>query len=191
MNSVCEQNPDVKYSHGTYQQFNLDSGAAVSLMPKDFALTEGPTGRAYKTASAEVIPDYGKVTVQGRDQSGQLVEITSRVTDVHKPLLAASDVAKRGMNTWLTPTGGALIHRDGPIGRGMQKALTELIMKYGTVGMIRLYNEDGVYNCYLKMERTNRVHKDNTLTRLDDVPMPINAVEEDGEPGNSRRAARL
>jgi len=35
------------------------------------------------------------------------------------------------------------------------------------------------------------VHKDNTLTRLDDVPMPINAVEEDGKPGNSRQAARL
>jgi hypothetical protein len=74
----------------------------------------------------------------------------------------------------------------------MQKALTGLIMKYGTVGMIRLYNEDGVYNCYLKMEKKIVQHKDNTLTKLEDVPLPINAVEErSGSSGNSRRAARL
>jgi hypothetical protein len=185
-------NPDIEWSHGEWQQFNVDSGAAVSLFPKKFALTEGPTGRSYKTASAEVIPDYGKVTLQGRDQNHQLVELTSRVTEVHKPLLAASDVAKRGMNSWLTPTGGALIHRESPIGRGMQKALGGLIMKYGTIGMIRLYNEDGVYNCYLKMEKKIVQHKDNTLTKLEDVPLPINAVEErSGSSGNSRRAARL
>ena len=70
--------------------------------------------------------------------------------------------------------------RDGPIGRGMQKALTDLIMRYGTEGMIRLYNEDGIYNCYLKMEKPD----------AEEAPPAANAVG-GGRPGNSGQAARL
>ena len=134
-------------------QFNLDSGAAVSAFPKHLA-PPGliGNGRNYKTASGEFIPDEGSVRLKAEDEYGRLRGVTGRVTAVHKPLIAASQCADKGQNSWLTKGGGWMVQKDSEVSKKVESLLQKEAAK-AEHEMLPIYEENGVYNFYLRMGR--------------------------------------
>ncbi len=146
MSSVsCSTNSD-------WVKCNYDTGCARSVVP----LTEGEPvqegdGTTYRTASGETIEDQGEAILRGHCEHGVLRKITARRADVHKVLVAGSAAAKF-QDAWITKGGGYLVPRSSPIAKGLEKELHKLIKKYGDKNLIQLYEENGVYNFYLRRE---------------------------------------
>ena len=69
-----------------WQKFNYDTGAGITALPPKFAVeATGQTEHYYKTASGELIPDYGTTKLRGIDENGIARTLRGRVTEVHKP----------------------------------------------------------------------------------------------------------
>jgi hypothetical protein len=131
---------------------NYDTGCARSVVP----LSEGEPvqegdGTTYRTASGETIEDQGEAILRGHCEHGIIRKITARRADVHKVLVAGSAAAKF-QDAWITKGGGYLVPRSSPIAKGLEKELHKLINKHGDKNLIRLYEENGVYNFYLRRE---------------------------------------
>ena len=99
----------------------------------------------------------------GTDEYGNARRVTGRLTDVHKPLVSASLVCKNGkLDSWITSVNeygqsGYLIPRNGPIAEGLRKSFTALTARHGYSTLIPLYEENGVYNFYVKKQRCEAV----------------------------------
>ena len=65
---------------------------------------------------------------------------------------------------WLDGTGGYVIPRTGRIGRKLEKTLEELIRNNGTETLLPVYQERGVYNFYMQVEKAEDVA---TITKPD------------------------
>ncbi len=102
-----------------------------------------------RTASGETCEDQGGVVVEGLDEAGNKRRLRARRADVHKVLVAGSKAAQF-QHAWITQGGGYLIPRSSTIGRAMQRELQMLIRRHGDASLIKLYEENGVYNFYLK-----------------------------------------
>ena len=125
----------------------------MTLLPKHFlknpVLSED---KCYKTASGEFIEDYGSAKVLGLDEAGTTREIRGRVSDVHKPLVAAHDVSVKGnLNSYITDKGGFLVARESELGLAIEKSVLALVKKFKGKGLIRMAWENSVLNFYLKM----------------------------------------
>ena len=78
--------------------WNLDTGAAASVMPSSLAKQFGDPVKGeevkFKTASGELLNSQGKVQVKGLSEAYRKVALTAHVADVHRPLVAGSSVGK-------------------------------------------------------------------------------------------------
>ena len=152
----------VSWDWSEYQRFNLDTGAAATVFPRSMAGEDfkGQTsGRSFKTASGESIPDYGGLKLKALDESGLKRTANGRVTDVHKALISASQcLGKGGQLCWLDGDGGWIIPRREAIGWALEKQLEKLIAKHGSERLLPIYQENGVYNFYLKVEGKDEIN---------------------------------
>ena len=134
---------------------NLDTGAAITVLPKrwvDDSRKEDPNHRGYITASGERIADYGGLKLECTDENSMKRNFGGRISDVHKVLASASQVAKAGQMLWLEADGGYVIPRDGTIGKKLREELARLIDVYGDYTLLPVYQERGVYNFYLQVD---------------------------------------
>lgn len=136
--------------------FNYDSGAAIAAFPESFAPEGGRgNGQNYKTASGELLQDQGAVRISAYDERGRARGLTGRVMKVHKPLISASQVAKKQCS-WLSEGGGWLIPRDSPVCKKVEDLLNKEATKNNNQ-MLPIYEERGVYNVYLKVDAKGSV----------------------------------
>ena len=103
-----------------------------------------------KTASGEVIGTYGDGCIRGTDRHGIVRKVNGKISDVHKILVSASRMHKKGFCTWMGPGGGDIIPLNDPVCQALGAAYDKAIKQYGDNGIIPLYEENGVYNFYLK-----------------------------------------
>ena len=71
------------------------------------------------------------------------------VTNVHKPLIGASEVARKH-DAFIWQDGGALVPKDSPVARGMRDAWWRLMEWHGDHMILPLHREGNLYNFYLK-----------------------------------------
>ena len=136
---------------------NFASGAASTAIPKE--TVSGPiekSGSAYRTASGEIIEGYGNSNVVGRDENGKLRQFTGEVTDVRKVVVSGSAVRNNKHMTLLKKGGGWIIPESSAFGTELSEAVSRLLKKHGTVNLLPLYEEKGIYNFYLKEEPSPR-----------------------------------
>ena len=69
---------------------NLDTGASVSAFPRKFRPDGQKFSGQFKTASGQMINNYGPVVVEGIDEKGVKRRVTGSATDVHKVLISAA-----------------------------------------------------------------------------------------------------
>ena len=128
-------------------RLTYDTGAAVVALPESFAndykLTGKPEG-SYKTASAEIVQDRGGRTVKGVDANSNRLKLGGRVADVHKPLIAGSQIAKNA-DTLLWDDGGYIMPKGGVIARKMRAYMAKLTQEHGVASLTPLYIHNGVY----------------------------------------------
>ena len=137
---------NTEYEQWEHTEMNIDTGAAVTAVPLDFAKDyprSESNGASYKAANAESIHDEGSISLSGYDKAGNEIPLECRVANIHRPLLAGSDVAKR-YHIALGPSSGRLIPRNTPAGRAYAKAMTDLIKIYGD-SMPIVHNRRGIY----------------------------------------------
>ena len=138
---------------------NLDSGAAIHALPVSVFPAVSDTSNNYKTASGEKIPDYGQVKLKLEDENGIHRNLTGNVTKVHKALASAGVMAKAGQQIWLDKTGGAVIPGNSKIAKDLDRAYRRALRKHKheVKGIMPVYLENGVYNCYFKVKSIEEV----------------------------------
>ena len=144
---------DIGRFTGTWQKLNYDTGAAITVFKKSVA-PEGVAsgnGRSYRTATGELTEDAGAIRMTAEDEDDVKRGVSGRLADVHKTLVSASKSAKLGMNGWISEGGGWLVPEASKASRQIHQML-ERMSRTPKHGMIRLYEENGVYNFYLKNE---------------------------------------
>ena len=85
--------------------------------------------------------------------SGGALAGPGRVSEVHKPLVAASKTADMGYDAFVDQAGGILMPRHGPLAVGVRREMHRLLKIHGPKGTIPMWREKGVYNFYLEMEK--------------------------------------
>ena len=138
---------------------NLDTGASVTVFPRRmFNNVDEPNDVRLKTASGEIIRGYGTTSIRGKDEKGIGRKLTGQVTEVHKILVSAGALHKKGFSTWIGPGGGCIIPLKHPINDALGVAYAAAIGKHGDEGIIPLYEENGVYNFYINdLEDVNKL----------------------------------
>ena len=120
-------------------------------LPPGIGRTFGPPNNStYKTASGEIIEDEGAVELQGIGENGSKMALHGRRSGVHKPLVAASQVQKKGHLTVLDGDGGCILPRASPLARKVRALLRTEVKK--EVFAVPLYVEKGVYTGYIKLD---------------------------------------
>ena len=154
MGSLDQGRIPPEHRPGGWVKMNLDSGAAVTAFPEAWVdeSTEDPNHKGYITASGEKIADYGELTLKCTDENEMRRKISGRVSQVHKVLASASQVARAGQMMLLEQGGGYVIPRDGTIGKMLKAELARAIRMYGDHTLLPVYEERGVYNFYLKVD---------------------------------------
>ena len=136
---------------------NFDTGAADTALPRsELGPDAVPTETAFRTATGEIVKGYGQGTLSGEDEHGRLKRLTGEFADVHKVLVSASAVHGKGHLTVLEQGGGYIIGENTPAGIELKEAYKKICKKHGTKEMIPLYEENGVYNFYLKRTSTSK-----------------------------------
>lgn len=80
--TVCSFGADGAWEGWQYAELNLDTGAAITAVPADFAKgypRNEPNGANYKAANGEAIQDQGGVTLSGTDKNGIEIPLDCRV----------------------------------------------------------------------------------------------------------------
>lgn len=134
-------------------RMNYDTGAATTAFPKEFAGGSGGlsgNGQCYRGAGGELIMDEGGLKMTAETERGDLARLTGRIADVHKTLVSASKSASLGQNGWITKHGGWLIPDGSAISHKIKKLLDREAAK-SDHRMIPMYEENGVYNFYVKL----------------------------------------
>ena len=110
---------------------NLDIGAAVHRLPLSFGPEGGGDGRFYRTASGDWIPDGGAQQIRGYDENGLLRSLNGRLTDAHKVLCSAAEIACKGQQDFcLGHDGGYMIPIHSKICQGMRIHFEKLLNEY-------------------------------------------------------------
>ena len=123
-------------------------------MPEESVDSRGKeTGKFYRAASGEVIPDFGISTLCGTDEEGKYLRLKGNVTKVHKILVSASAVHQKNNFTWLEAGGGYIIPEGSAIGKEMRETYQRLLEQYGTKELVPLWEENCVYDFYLRKDR--------------------------------------
>ena len=128
-------------------QINLDTGAATTAFPRDFAESYPLSKRnstRYRTASSEEIPDEGGREVLGTDLHGNKLALHGRVADVHKILASGVKVCEKS-DIWLGSDGGYILPRTGPIAREMRAHFEKVRLRYSEEDLIPVYQSKGVF----------------------------------------------
>ena len=131
---------------------NFDTGASVTAIPKRYK-REGTGGGkgTFKTASGELINNYGPVKIGGYDMNGVKRMVNGNATDVHKVLISAGRLHGKGYSTWLWKGGGTIMPVEHPVYKTLEEAYEKALELYGDKGMIPVVEENGIYNFYLEM----------------------------------------
>ena len=101
---------------------NFDTGASVTVFPKELYDVEEHSDLKMRTASGEIIRGYGEATIRGVDTQDMRRKIHGEVTDVHKILVSASKVHGKGYCSWLAKGGGDIIPLSHPIYKALERA---------------------------------------------------------------------
>jgi hypothetical protein len=64
--------------------------------------------------------------------------------------------------------------KDGPIAKGLRKELARLMKLHGSEGMLPLYEENGVYNFYLRMPKIKDIGMLGSSSAGGDAAVSIN-----------------
>ena len=131
----------------TKVRLTFDTGAAVVALPANFATDYRISGKpegSYKTASAEIVQDKGARVIKGEDSYGNKLALGGRIADVHKPLIAGSEIAKNA-DTVLWDDGGYIMPKGSKIAVEMRKCMAQLIHRHGDTSLTPLYIHNGVY----------------------------------------------
>ena len=97
-------------------EMTLDSGSAACALPPavgaQFGIVESSrNGRMYKAANGHKIADQGQRILRVRTRELHKAKMRFRVTDVHKPLVSAHEVVKRGNQIVLDSNGSFILNR--------------------------------------------------------------------------------
>ena len=174
---------------------NFDTGAADTAIPKTLATgTLGTSDVTYKTASGELVPGYGPGVLAGNDENGVGRKLGGEFTEVHKILASAAAVHSKGHFSLLEAGGGYVIPVGSKVGRELLDAYRKILAKHGCSELLPLWEENGVYNFYLKNVKATPKGADarqSSSSASGPAPMDVSAAEGSGSaPGESRRAPR-
>ena len=134
-------------------KINLDTGAAENTFPLNF----GPEGRGggtfYKTASGAWIPDGGSWQLQEHDENGLLRSLNGRLTDAHKVLCSAAEIAcEERQDFYLGQDGVSMILIHSKSGQGLRIHFEKLLNEYGKNDLNPVHPENNIFNFYLNRE---------------------------------------
>ena len=134
-----------------WMKFNLDTGAAQTAIPEKWNAIKVKPGSTvtFKTASGELVPGQGTGVYEGSDENGGRCRISGPVTNVHKPLVSAYRCMSKGRLLVLDENGGHIVPLNTPVAYDIQKALKKASWKQKQ-RWIPVYQENGIYNFYLK-----------------------------------------
>ena len=186
---IVENGNVVAEHENNWLKLNFDTGAAATTFPKTFVDNVGEANieKSYKTASGEIIYDYGGVGVTGYDENGTRRRLTGRLADVHKPLVSGHQICTKGrQDAWLGSDGGYLMPRDGPIAVGLRNHFDKLIKKHGTSSLIPLYIENNVYNFYIKKTSSEPI-RSLAIGANESSPSSTNSGGSASSSGNGRQ----
>ena len=178
----------------TKVRLTFDTGAAVVALPENFATDYRISGKpegSYKTASAEIVQDKGARVIKGEDSYGNKLALGGRVADVHKPLVAGSEIAKNA-DTVLWDDGGYIMPKGSKIAVEMRKCMAQLIHRYGDTSLTPLYIHNGVYvmDYYLHPAVGKDMAPLDSGTPSSSSAGPNNAAAEAAKSGKSRPATK-
>ena len=144
----------VNEAAGSWMRFNYDTGAARTAIPdswKEKGEMKEEKGKeiTFKTASGELIGSRGLVRLPGRDEEGHRRAITGALAPVHKPLVSAHRCCSQGFSAVIMEDGGLMVPTKGKLGKKLTR-LVEQASGSDRAGCIPLWQENGVYNFYLK-----------------------------------------
>ncbi|CAK0837809.1 unnamed protein product, partial [Prorocentrum cordatum] len=147
---------------------NFDSGCASSVIPREWTpATSAPSSQRFKTASDGIIADEGGGVLEGINENGARMRIAGRRAAVTKPLISASEMLNKRIGI-LDESCGMVIEKGSTAGRAIMKLVAELKEAGALENNIRLHQERGVYNAYLKLPE----EKAKELEQL-----PLNTIE--------------
>ena len=96
---------------GAWLKCNFDTGASITAVPKKYHENLQEQSNLFKTASGELIRNYGPVGVVGYDVGGVKRSINGNATDVRKVLVSAGKLHK-GRCAWMFKGGGMIMPLD-------------------------------------------------------------------------------
>ncbi|CAK0860922.1 unnamed protein product [Prorocentrum cordatum] len=147
---------------------NFDSGCASSVIPREWTpATSAPSSQRFKTASGGIIADEGGGVLEGVNENGARMRLAGRRAAVTKPLVSASEMLKKRIGI-LDESCGMVIEKGSTAGRAIMKLVAKLKETGALENNIRLHQERGVYNAYLKLPE----EKARELEQL-----PLNTIE--------------
>ena len=143
-----------------------DTGAAISASPLDAKIgTERKANEcSYKTASGELISARGALRVQGKKEYRYGETFYGKKADVHKTLISANKVHRKGHAAVVDLNGGCIILHNSVFARKIQQfVLNEIVSEPGAV---RLCLENGTYVGYTKTQQPVRTRSDQELRSM-------------------------
>ena len=134
-------------------KMNLDTGTAVNTFPLNFSPEGAGDGRFCRTTSGEWIPDGEAWQFHGHDEIGLPTPLNGRLTDVHKVLCSAAEIACKGrQDFYLGHDGGYMIPIRSKFGQGMRIHFGKLVNWHGKNELIPVYLENNIFNFHLNRE---------------------------------------
>ena len=132
-------------------KLNFDSGCASSVVPREWvqAISE-PSSRKFKTAGGEIISDGGLGVLEGITENGEPMRFAGRRAKVGKPLAAASEMLKHRIGM-LDDRAGMVVEKNSTAGKAIMKLMKRLKAQGELEDNIRLHQERGIYNAYMKL----------------------------------------
>ena len=134
-----------------WAKLNFDSGCDTSVIPSARGpQLSAPSKKRFKTASGDILPDEGLGVLEGMNESGGRMRLSGRRATVGKPLIAASEMLKKRIGV-LDESMGMVIEKNSDAGRAIMALVARLKRKGCLENDIRLHQERGVYNAYMKL----------------------------------------
>ena len=134
-----------------WMKLNFDSGCASSVVPREWVKAiSPPSGRKFKTANGVIIADEGLGVLEGISENGEAMRFAGRRAAVGKPLASASELLKSRIGL-MDDSAGMVIEKKSEAGRAIMKLMSELKEKGRLEDNMRLHQERGVYNVYMKL----------------------------------------
>ena len=134
-------------------KLNFDSGCAKSVVPREWVeAASEPSKQKFKTAGGQIIDDEGLVVLEGINENGDQMRFAGRRAAVKNPLAAASEMLKHRIGL-LDDEAGLVVEKNSEAGRAILKLMKQLKAKGSLEYNIRLHQERGIYNTYMKLPK--------------------------------------